>query len=230
MSKSNVIAIDGPCGGGKSSVAKAVATGLKILYVDTGAMFRALGLVCSRRGIAFEEGPTMRFFLNNIRFNYGRSEECLVEIDGDNLTEPIREHSVSDLASKVSQIGSVRTFLKQVQKDLVLEKVCIMEGRDIGTVVFPMAFCKIYLTATPEIRAQRRYDQLMARGGSEIDFQKVLQDLKTRDHNDMNREIAPLKQAEDAFLLDSSGLTFEQVVEKIKQVARERAIIEKIKL
>ena len=146
MPKDKVIAIDGPCGSGKSSVAKKVATSLGVIYIDTGAMFRALGYCCHKNGIPFEEGKKINDFLNDLDLKYAVSDDCLIEVNGENLTETIRDHSVSALASGISIIPSVRTFLLNFQRKLAAQVVCIMEGRDIGTVVFPNAFCKIYLT------------------------------------------------------------------------------------
>ena len=223
MTKTKVIAIDGPCGSGKSSVAQVVAKRLKVLYVDTGAMFRALGYVCKKENIAILDNDEMNSFLKKINFKYGVDEKVLVEIDGVDLTEKIREHYVSDLASKISKLSSVREYLKEVQQHLPDEKICVMEGRDIGTVIFPKSFCKIFLTADVEIRAKRRLDQLVEKGQTDLKLEQVLVDIKVRDQNDTTRKVAPLKQAEDAYLLDSSLLTFEQVIDRIEHYSKEQA-------
>ena len=222
MSHSLVIAIDGPCGSGKSTVARQVAEALSVLYVDTGAMFRSLGYMMNSQGIAFEEGKALSDFLSQVNFVYGESDKVLVRVNGEDLTQKIREHHVSDLASSVSKLPSIRAYLLKFQRDLAQKKVCVMEGRDIGTVVFPDAFCKIFVTASVEIRAKRRLDQLKSQGQTDIDFETVLRDVESRDERDMNRPIAPLKQAEDAVFLDTSSLNQLQVIEEIKKIAQEK--------
>ncbi len=223
MIKQKVVAIDGPSGSGKSSVAKEVAASLNLLYIDTGSMFRALGLVAYQYGISFDDEKKMDDLLSNLDFSYGVNEDTLIEINGENLTTQIREHYVSDLASKISSVSTVRNYLLIQQRDLAKKNVCVMEGRDIGTVVFPDSFCKIFLTASEEIRAQRRLDQLIAKGDSSISLKEVLEDVKTRDFNDSNRDVAPLKQAQDAHRVDTSDLAEDQVVEKIKQIVTDMA-------
>ena len=230
MTHSLVIAIDGPCGSGKSTVAKQVAKNLSVLYVDTGAMFRALGYIIDKLGIAFEEGETLKKFLAEVKLSYGESDKVLVRINGEDLTQKIREHHVSALASSVSKLGSIRAFLLDFQRDLASKKVCVMEGRDIGTVVFPDAFCKIFVTADLKIRAQRRYDQLIAQGAKDVNFDTILADVKDRDDKDMNRPIAPLKQAEDAVLLDTSKLNPDEVIEAIRRIAFDRAKLRGVSL
>lgn len=219
----NVIAIDGPCGSGKSEIAKQVASKLNIVYIDTGAMYRGLGLVCHQEGVPFEEGEQMESFLERIDMRYGVSEKVLIEVNGVDLTPKIREHHVSNLASKISKLSPIRNFLLDFQRNLGKERNCVMEGRDIGTVIFPDAFCKIFLTATPAVRAQRRLLQLRENGDHEVTFEQVAKDLEERDRRDMGREVAPLKQAEDAVLLDSSDLSREEVIQKVCDLSRARA-------
>ncbi len=151
MSLSKVIAIDGPSGSGKSTIAKKLAESLGVLYIDTGAMFRSLAFICDQRNIEMVTGDGISTFLKSINLEYGKSSDCLICVDGVNLTGEIREHSVSKLASIISQIPEVRTFLLDFQRDLASKVVCVMEGRDIGTVVFPNAFCKFFVTASVEV-------------------------------------------------------------------------------
>ncbi len=224
MSKEvGVVAIDGPAGSGKSVVAKLVAKKLgDALYIDTGSIYRAIGYYCHNKGIAFENESEVANALKEIELVYGAGPDRLIEINGENLTQTIREHYVSELASKISKIGIVRDFLLDFQRELPRNKTCTMEGRDIGTVIFPDAFCKIFLVASAEIRARRRYDELIAKGQKSTDYQQVLSDLKERDYRDANREIAPLKQADDAILLDTSDLSIDQVVAKIVECVEEK--------
>lgn len=232
VTKDKVIAIDGPCGSGKSEIARRVAEKLDFVYIDTGAMFRALGVVAFNSGVDLVESPEIKFFLEKLHFEYMVSDKILIQIDGEDLTLKIREHYVSDLASQISRISSVRDYLLELQRSLVANNICIMEGRDIGTVVFPYAFCKIYLTATPEVRAERRRVQLetLDGGGERYTFNQVLNDIKKRDYNDMNREFAPLKKADDATLLDSSRLSLNEVILKIEQIAKDAALLSGISL
>lgn len=223
MTHSLVIAIDGPCGSGKSTVAREVAKNLSVLYVDTGAMFRALGYAIDKQGLKFEEGEALNNFLAQVKLGYGESDQVLVRVNGEDLTQKIREHHVSNLASSVSKLGSIRSFLLAFQRELAQRKICVMEGRDIGTVVFPDAFCKIYVTADLKIRAQRRFDQLKDQGQKDLNFDVIMADVKDRDDKDMNRPIAPLKQADDAVFLDTSSLSPEQVIESIRKIAFEKA-------
>lgn len=218
----NVIAIDGPSGSGKSTIAKRLSNKLGWLYLNTGAMFRALGLVLSERGYDLEvDDPALSKELLSLNFEYGVSDQVLVRIDGKDLTEAIKEHQVSKLASKVSQLKSVRDYLKQIQRDLANSRPSILDGRDIGTVIFPDAFLKIFLTADPRVRAERRLEELN-QTKKEYQFDEVLRDIIKRDQQDESREIAPLKQADDAVLLDASNLTIDEVVDKIIGLCQER--------
>lgn len=220
---SKVIAIDGPCGGGKSTMAKMVAERLGVIYIDTGAMYRALGLILNLGKISFENNEAVSAYLQKISFDYMKRPGELVVIDGVDYSLKIREHHVSTLASQVSKSTVVRKYLLSVQRSLASEKFCIMEGRDIGTVVFPDSFCKIYLTADINIRAKRRLDELKAKGDNSLTLLQVEQDVKRRDDEDMNRSVAPLKKADDAILVDTSALTHEEVIHKIIEIAKDQA-------
>lgn len=208
-----VIAIDGPSGSGKSTVAKSLAQELNLTYLDTGAMFRAIALVLNEAGIEASADDTIEEFLGKMQFDYGRDEN-LVYINQENLTEKIREHSVSKLASIYSQNKKVRSYLKELQRKIASERESVLEGRDIGTVIFPDAPLKIYLTATSEVRAKRRYLELLEKGES-FSLEKIMADIEKRDFEDKNREIAPLKKAKDAIQIDSDKLTIEEIVKQI---------------
>lgn len=216
------VAIDGPSGAGKSTLAKKLARDLGLLYVDTGAMYRALGLYFYRQQVRMEDEDSLASYLPLIQFDYGKSEVELVVVQGENLTQDIRQHFVSDLASRISKSPALRKFLLQKQRDLALGQYCVMEGRDIGTVIFPRAFCKIFLTATPEVRAQRRFLELQAKNSS-VSFEQVLEDVVQRDKRDQERDIAPLKQAADAHLLETSELSQDQALEALKKMVIARA-------
>lgn len=216
-----VIAIDGPSGSGKSTVTKTLANKLGILYIDTGAMFRALALHAFNNKISNDE-KALEAFLKTVQMQYGDGR-VLISINGIDYTEKIREHFVSELASKISSIPVVRTFLLNFQRSLVREKMAIMEGRDIGTVVFPDAFCKIYLSASNEVRAKRRMEELTNKGQTGFTFDSILKDIIERDERDKNRAIAPLKMADDAILLDSSALNSEEVIKKMIEIAKTKA-------
>ena len=204
MVRDKVIAIDGPAGSGKSTMARTLAKELNLLYVDTGAMYRAIGLIAHNRNVPFD-GPSLEKLLSTMELKYIGEKENLLTIDGENLTSSIRDHFVSELASEISKQKVVRDFLVKIQRELARDRIIVMEGRDIGTVVFPNAFCKIFLTASEEIRAKRRHLELSQKG-HDIAFQKVFGDVKNRDERDQQRELAPLKPASDAVLLDTSSL------------------------
>lgn len=220
------IALDGPVGAGKSSVARECAKRLGFLYVDTGALYRAVGLFCVRNGIemtvenenAVEEAIGQGLKLE-LRLADGTQ---LVYMNGENVSEEIRLPEISMAASAVSAIPAVRRFLLETQRAVAASHNVIMDGRDIGTVILPKAQVKIFITAKPEIRAKRRYDELTAKG-IEADYNEVLSDLMTRDYNDSHRKEAPLKQAEDAVLLDTSELDFEQSVRAVIRLAEQAA-------
>lgn len=218
-----VVAIDGPSGSGKSTVAKELAQHLGVLYIDTGAMFRALAYVCDKRKIQFEEGETLTNFLNSINLEYGKSDSILIQVDGENLTDKIREHHVSKLASIISQLPSVRSFLLSFQRNLAKDRVCVMEGRDIGTVVFPKAFSKFFITASAEVRATRRLNQLREKGDNTFSLEQIIDDVKKRDETDSNRAVAPLKKAEDAMLLDTSDLSLSDIISILSREVKFRA-------
>jgi cytidylate kinase len=213
-----VVAIDGPSGSGKSTVAKLVAKELDFLYIDTGAMFRALGLHFDSLGKDLSDPNLISDAISQDEFNfeYGGTDS-LVKINNKDLTEKIRQHHVSNLASQISQNTKVRQYLMNFQRDLISQGYCVMEGRDIGTVVFPDSFCKIFVTASSKIRAQRRTSELESRGET-VQLEQVLADIEKRDHEDMSREIAPLKQAYDAVLLDTSKMSMDEVIKEIIKI------------
>lgn len=220
------VALDGPVGAGKSSVARECAKRLGFVYVDTGALYRAIGLFCVRNGIEMsvenekQVGEAIESGLKlDIRLENGTQ---LVYMNGENVSEEIRLPEISMAASAVSPIPAVRRYLLETQRSVALEHDVIMDGRDIGTVILPKAQVKIFITASPEIRAKRRYDELTAKG-IDVDYDKVLNDLITRDYNDSHRKEAPLRQAEDAVLLDTSSLDFEQSVRAVIRLIEQAA-------
>lgn len=218
-----VIAIDGPSGSGKSTIAKELANALGVLYIDTGAMFRAMAYIADQKKIDLTEGPDLTAFLNSLKIEYGVNDKTLIRINGIDLTEKIREHHVSKLASIISQLPSVRKYLLDFQRSLALDKVCVMEGRDIGTVVFPDSFSKFFVTASVDIRAQRRLKQLQENGDHSLTFNQIAEDVRKRDETDMNRSVAPLKKAEDAMLLDTSSLNMADIINILSNEVKFRA-------
>jgi cytidylate kinase len=218
-----VIAIEGPSGSGKSSIAKALAQDLKVLYIDTGAMFRALACAVHDAHIPFVEGQELTNFLAKLKLEYHITDALVIKVNNQNLSEKIREHHVSHLASLISQLPSVRAFLLSFQRQLAKDQVCVMEGRDIGTIVFPKSFSKFFITASAEIRAKRRLEQLKQSGDDSLSLQTVIDDVKKRDELDMNRAVAPLKKAEDAIGLDTTELSLKDVVNILASEVKFRA-------
>ena len=205
------IAIDGPSGAGKSTIAKRVASELSIDYIDTGAMYRAVGLKMLRNNIPMAEDETLFEMLKDTDVDFSEGK---VYLDGEDVSGLIRTQEVSKAASDCSAFASVRRKLVELQQAMGKRKSVIMDGRDIGTVVLKDAEHKYYLTATAEERAMRRYKELKEKG-SEDTYEKVLQDVNQRDWNDMHREVDPLRQAEDAVLIDSTHMTIDEVVDFI---------------
>lgn len=216
------VAIDGPAGAGKSSVAKLVSKQLGFVYVDTGALYRTVGLYSIRRGIDTKDAQkvieTLKDISVELKFIDGSQH---VFLNGEDVSEAIRTPEASMGASNVSAIPKVREFLFDLQRDIAKKNDVIMDGRDIGTVVLPDAQIKIFLTASPESRAQRRYKELVEKGES-VDFNDVLEDINKRDYQDSHREIAPLKQADDAIFVDNSGCNLEQGAELVMNIIREK--------
>ncbi len=216
------IAIDGPGGAGKSSVAKAIAKKLGIIYVDTGALYRSIGLHMLKHGIEIANTDAVVSELNNftleLKFLDGRQT---ILLDGEDVGDTIRTPEVSMAASAVSAIPKVREYLLDMQRDTARKNSVIMDGRDIGTVILPNAEVKIFLTASPEARAKRRYDELIAKG-ADVTYEKVFFEMVERDRNDSTREIAPCKQADDALLLDNSDLTAEQTVDAVIAIIKKK--------
>ncbi len=218
-----VIAIDGPSGSGKSTIAKELARALGVLYIDTGAMFRALAYIANEQKIDLVEGPNLNEFLNSLKLEYGVSESVLIRVNDTDLSDKIREHHVSKLASSISQLPTVRKYLLDFQRTLALDKICVMEGRDIGTVVFPDSFCKFFITASVDIRAERRLKQLRENGDNNVTLLQIVEDVKKRDETDMNRAFAPLKKAEDAMLLDTTNLGMSDIINILANEVKFRA-------
>ncbi len=209
------IAIDGPAGAGKSTIARAVAKRMNMIYVDSGAMYRAMALFMVRQKVDLRDAGKIAEKCKEadvtIRFEDGAQVVCL---GGENVNAYLRTEEVGSAASVISPIPEVRENLVEQQRKLAAENDCIMDGRDIGTCVLPNAQTKIYLTASSRVRAKRRYDELTARGES-CDLKKIQEDIEERDYRDMHREISPLRQAEDAVLVDTSDMTVDEVIERI---------------
>ena len=219
------VAIDGPAGAGKSTIAKKVSENLGFIYVDTGALYRAVALGCINEGVSIGEPEKVKELLPklDIRIIFFNGQQHILLNDKD-VSEAIRAENVSMAASRVSALPDVRAFLLELQRSFAKSDNVIMDGRDIGTVVLPNAQVKIFLTASPEIRARRRMLQLQE-SGAEADFDKILFDIVQRDYNDTHRETAPLKAAEDAVTVDTTQMTLDEVAEKITGIIKENAAL-----
>lgn len=216
------VAIDGPSGAGKSTVARAAAMRLCYVYVDTGAMYRAIGLAVCRKGVSGEDAAGIAAALHGIeialRYENGTQHVLLC---GEDVSDAIRTPEIAYYASKVSAVPEVRQFLLDLQRNMAKKSNILMDGRDIGTVILPDAQVKIFLTASAKCRAERRYRELIAKG-QDVTLERVLSDIESRDEQDRTRAIAPLRQAEDAVLLDTGNLTLEESIEAVLRIIREK--------
>ena len=216
------VAIDGPVGAGKSTIARAAAAALGYVYVDTGAMYRSVGLYCRKKNTDMGSPVDIAAQLGEISLGIRIIDGVQhIFLNGEDVSEEIRLPEISMAASAVSAVPEVRDALLGMQREFAEKNNVIMDGRDIGTVVLPNARVKIFLTASPEIRAKRRFDELKAKG-REVTFEEVLDDLNKRDYNDSHRAAAPLRAAEDAVVADTSGLDFEQSVKLVCGLIKER--------
>lgn len=212
------IAIDGPAGAGKSSVAKAVAAKYGYIYVDTGAMYRALAYKAIENGISIKDVALVENMLADTELNISYNElGQRIILDGKDVSDFIRTATVSMGASDISAIPYVRTWLLDMQKSIARKNDCIMDGRDIGTTILPDADVKIFLTASVEERATRRYKELIAKG-EDVTFEAVIEDVKTRDYNDSHRAVSPLKKADDAIEVDTTGMNIQESVDAISNI------------
>lgn len=216
------IAIDGPAGAGKSTISKKVSNNIGFVYIDTGALYRAIGYYAVSNEIDPKDSKRVSEFLKgiNISLDFIDGKQCVL-IDGIDVSDKIRTPEISMAASNVSAIPKVREFLLDLQKNIALKNNVVMDGRDIGTVVLPNADIKIFLTASIEERAKRRYNDLIKKDRN-IKFQDVLNDVKQRDYNDSSRAIAPLKPADDAIIVDTTGESLEQSVERLLSLIKEK--------
>lgn len=214
------IAIDGPAGAGKSTIARRVSADLSFIYVDTGAMYRSIALYLLRKGVSAEEMEKIKEQLDEItiEIRYLGGEQK-VFLNGEDVSGKIRTEEVGNMASRTAALPCVREKLLELQRTLARENDVVMDGRDIGTNILPNAQLKVYLTASVETRAQRRYKELCEKN-MVCDLDEIRRDIEQRDYQDMHRETAPLMQAEDAVYLDSSDMTIDQVVEKIKSLVK----------
>lgn len=216
------VAIDGPSGAGKSTVARSAAARLGYVYVDTGAMYRAIGLAVCRRGIAGDDTDGIVSVLPEIdvtlRYEDGVQHVLLC---GEDVSDDIRTPEIAYYASKVSAVPAVRQFLLELQRDMSKKNSVLMDGRDIGTVILPDAPVKIFLTASADRRAERRCKELLEKG-QQVTFESVKADIEARDRQDMSRAAAPLRQAEDAVLLDTSSLTLDESIEAVLRIIQEK--------
>lgn len=223
MQKTYSIAIDGPAGAGKSTIARRLAKELGYYYVDTGAIYRTVAYFLDLLGISPKDKDGVERYIDELTVGIEYDEEGRQHMlmNGMDVTEDIRTQDISQKASLVSAHGVVREMLLDMQREVALQHNVIMDGRDIGTVVLPKADVKIFLTADPEVRAQRRCDELTAKG-QKANFAQVLKEIQQRDYQDTHREIAPLKQARDAYKLDTSQLDIDGVVAEMKRIVGEK--------
>lgn len=221
------IAIDGPAGAGKSTIAKRLAKEMNFIYVDTGALYRALAYAFLSNNVPIDQEKAVEELCEQLTVQLAYADgKQRVLLNGEDITDFLRQEEVGNAASVTSVYPAVRAKLLSIQQEIARQENVIMDGRDIGTCVLPNAQCKIYLTATVETRAQRRYKELIERG-EEADIDKIQKDIAERDERDMSREIAPLKQADDAVLVDSSDMTIEEVVDTIRAEALKKMDAEK---
>lgn len=206
------IALDGPSGAGKSTVAKALAKRLDIIYLDTGAMYRSLAYVAVKHGIDVNDEDAVKPMLDNLDMKIITGDSQQIIVNGENVTPFIREHYVSKAASDISALPSVRIKLVELQREIAKNDCVVLDGRDIGTYVLPDAKYKFFITATPEVRAKRRFEELKAKDDAPS-YEKVLEDIKVRDYNDSHRAFAPLKQADDAVLVDTTNMSIDEVID-----------------
>ena len=219
MAKTYSIAIDGPAGAGKSTIAKALAKELGYHYVDTGAIYRTVAYFLDLLGISPKDVDGVERYIDEltVAIEYDEEGKQHMLMNGMDVTDEIRTQDISQKASLVSALGVVRGVLLDMQRDVAAAHNVIMDGRDIGTVVLPKATVKIFLTASAEVRAKRRTEELLAKG-QKVTFEQTLKDIKQRDYQEMNRPIAPLKQAKDAVLVDTSEMSIEQVIARMKEI------------
>lgn len=217
------VALDGPAGAGKSSIAKRAAAALGYIYVDTGALYRTIGLAATEAGVAPADSPELDALLQSIRveLTFNNQGDQAVLLNGTDVSDRIRTPEASMTASKISAIPKVRAYLLDLQRDMAKTDNVIMDGRDIGTVVLPDAQVKIFLTASPEARAGRRYKELTEKG-MDVKYEDILSDVLERDFNDTHRAVAPLKPAADSVTVDTTALDFEQSVEAVLAVIKEK--------
>ena len=217
------IAIDGPAGAGKSTISKAAAKRLGFIYIDTGALYRTVGLAATRAGVEPKEGKALDDLLASIKveLTFNDKGEQVVLLNGEDVSGLIRTPEASMMASAISAVPAVRAFLLDLQRDIAKTNNVIMDGRDIGTVVLPNAEVKIFLTAAAEARAERRYKELVEKG-MDVKYEDILNDVITRDYNDSHREIAPLRQADDAVLADTTEVDLDGSIELIISIIKEK--------
>ncbi len=209
------IALDGPAGSGKSTVAKMIAKKLDILYLDTGAMYRACALKCLKSGVSVKDESAVEPIISNIdlKIEYKNGSQVTV-LDGEDVSLDIRRPEISMMASDVSALKCVRLKMVEMQRLIAKNMNCILDGRDIGSFVLPDAEYKFFVTADSKVRAERRYKELIERGNA-VEFESLHKEILQRDYNDSHRDFAPLKQADDAIVIDTSAMTAEEVCEKI---------------
>ena len=218
-----VVAIDGPAGAGKSTIARAVARELEYVYVDTGAMYRTVGLLAEERGIALDDAEALATLADSLEFAFPWIDGVQhTVVDGRDVSGEIRTPEAGTRASSVSKVPAVRAALMRVQRRLAADGGVVMEGRDIGTVVFPHAELKVFLTASARVRGERRWKQLREGGDHETTLESVIEAIKARDHQDSTRDVAPLRPAEDSVVLDTSQLPISRVKQTLLRLARAR--------
>ena len=216
------IAIDGPSGAGKSTVGKSLAKRLGYIYIDTGAMYRAVALKAKEKSIAPEDEKALSRLASSLQITFvTKGEETHVLCDGEDVTEAIRSPEISRLASDISMRKVVREALVEKQREMGREGGVVLEGRDIGTVVFPDADIKFYLDAETKERGRRRFKELIEKG-MKVNFNETVEEVINRDHNDMNRDLSPLKKADDAFFIDSTHRSVEEIVEEMVRIVKEK--------